>query len=228
MTRISVRKPKQEQVKAWLYMVIEPLIDGLTREVYFLSHNDPSWRFRARRCEFIRPVREYIDAQQEPTLQQFLRFNKNEKKLATSHDTKLTDLENAAEDVYNQLIQLPELVTLARNIDTVDPNWRGAYGRENTHNLLAEYAINWATYQDIPSHYLTAEVWKKHGQETLAFRKHTTVKKQFDHLITVLKDLNQITIEFKGSLAIVRDNLADNFDLPPVPISNNPIFTEYS
>ena len=228
MTRSSVRKPKQEQVKAWLYVVIGPLIDGLVSEIIFFSHNDPSWRFRAKRCEFIRPVREYVDAQQEPTLQQFLRFNKNEAKLAISHDTKLTDLENSAEDVYNHLIQLPEFVTLARNIDTEDTNWRGAYGKENACDLLAQYAINWATYKDIPSHYLSAEVWKKYGPATLVFRKHKAVKRQFNHLITVLDDLNRITIEFKDSLATVRDNLADNFGLPPAPISNNPIFTEYS
>ena len=228
MTRSTIRKPKREQVKAWLYMVIVPLIEGLSREEFFLSHNDPSWRFRAKRCEFIRPVREYVEAQQESTLQQFLRFNKNEAELAVSHDTKLAVLENAANAVYYQLKQLPEFVTLAVNIDTADPNWRGAYGRENASNLLAEYTINWATYKDIPSHYLSAKVWKKHGQATLAFRKHKSVKRQFDHLITVLKDLNQITIEFKDSLATVRDNLADNFGLPPDPISNNPIFTEYS
>ena len=228
MTRSTIRKPKREQVKAWLYMVIVPLIEGLSREEFFLSHNDPSWRFRAKRCEFIRPVREYVEAQQESTLQQFLRFNKNEAELAVSHDTKLAVLENAANAVYYQLKQLPEFVTLAVNIDTADPNWRGAYGIENAPDLLAEYTINWATYKDIPSHYLSAKVWKKHGQATLAFRKHKSVKRQFDHLITVLKDLNQITIEFKDSLATVRDNLADNFGLPPDPISNNPIFTEYS
>ena len=228
MTRSTIRKPKREQVKAWLYMVIVPLIEGLSREEFFLSHNDPSWRFRAKRCEFIRPVREYVEAQQESTLQQFLRFNKNEAELAVSHDTKLAVLENAANAVYYQLKQLPEFVTLAVNIDTADPNWRGAYGIENAPDLLAEYTINWSNYKDIPSHYLSAKVWKKHGQATLAFRKHKSVKRQFDHLITVLKDLNQITIEFKDSLATVRDNLADNFGLPPDPISNNPIFTEYS
>ena len=227
MTRNIIRKPRQEQVKAWLYMVIGPLIDGLTREEFFLSHNDPSWRFRAKRCEFIRPVREYVEAQQEPTLQQFLRFNRNEAKLAVSHDTKLAELENSAKAVYNQLIQLPEFVTLALNIDTEDHNWRGAYGRENACDLLAEHTINWATYQDIPSHYLSAKVWKKHGQAALAFRKHKSVKSQFDHLITVLGDLNQITIKFKDSLATVRDDLADNFGLPPAPIPNNPIFTEH-
>lgn len=197
-------------------MVIKPLIDGLSREEFFLRHNNPTWRFRAKRCEFIRPIREYVETHQEPTLLQFMRYYDNVANLLNAHDTTLNELEKSAETAHMQIIQLPGFVKLARTIEEEDPAWRAACLGEDAPKLLAEHTINWIDYNEIPNHYISAKAWEKHRQDALLFRKHNSTKSQFDHLKNVLRNLNKITPELKGSLVTIRDNLADNFGLSPV------------
>lgn len=107
---MAVRKPVKEQVRAWLYVVVAPVADGLRRELFFLDRRDPTWRYRAKRCEFIRPIREYVDATQESTLGQFLRFFPEIEKLAKAHDSQLAALERAAEEAHRALATLPEFL----------------------------------------------------------------------------------------------------------------------
>src|SRR5258708_39504176 len=61
-----------ERVKAWVYTILNPVIDSLRRETDLLKSGNLSWRAHSRRLEYIRPLSELIDANQQPHLEDFL------------------------------------------------------------------------------------------------------------------------------------------------------------
>jgi len=58
-------------VEAWVWVILNPVMDGLRREVGLLSKGNLSWRSYSRKCEYIRHIREYIDAAQQPNYEDF-------------------------------------------------------------------------------------------------------------------------------------------------------------
>lgn len=218
MAKDVKRKPTDKQVMAWLYMVVGPVIEGLKQECYFLGElKTPTWRFRQKRCEFIRPISEYVDASQYPTLGQFLRYNPDEKKLIEAHDFTLKELEMVATATHSGLVKLPELQALIKKIETEFKEWRGAYPIEDGPNLLAENVINLAAISELPRHYTNAEAWKKYGQEALFLRRSLAVAKDFERFQKALDELTTCSSKLKDSLSDLQDHLADEYGLPPAP-----------
>ncbi|MGH9432455.1 MAG: hypothetical protein ACRD3T_13020, partial [Terriglobia bacterium] len=58
--------PHSKRVEAWIYTVVNPLIESLRREAFLFEKGNLSWRWYSRRCEYIRPVVEYIDYEHRP------------------------------------------------------------------------------------------------------------------------------------------------------------------
>ena len=202
-------------------MVIGPMIGWLKQECYFLGElKTPTWRFRQKRCEFIRPISEYVDASQHPTLGQFLRYNTNEKRLIENHDSSLKELEAIATIAHSGLVKLPELKVLVEKIEAEFKEWRGAYPIEDGPNLFAENVINLASIPELPSHYTNAEAWKKYGQDALILRSNPAIKEDFDRLQKILEELTTCSNGLKVSLSDLQDQLADLYGLPPALPSN--------
>jgi hypothetical protein len=61
-----------ERVKAWVYAILNPVIEALRREIELLRSGNLSWRVHSRRCEYIRPISVLIDWDQQPNLEDFI------------------------------------------------------------------------------------------------------------------------------------------------------------
>src|SRR5437016_3870306 len=65
--RIEAAPKKQyRRVAAWIYTVINPVIESLQRELKLLDSENLTWRWSSGRCEFIRLIQEYVDVKQWP------------------------------------------------------------------------------------------------------------------------------------------------------------------
>jgi hypothetical protein len=70
MTDRTEAAPRRQsrRVAAWIYMVINPIIEALQREVSLLEAENLTWRSSSGRCEFIKIIQEYVDSRQWPNL----------------------------------------------------------------------------------------------------------------------------------------------------------------
>lgn len=217
-------KPTVKQVEAWLYMVLGPVIHGLTQEAYFLTvQRAPTWRFRSRTCEYIHEVAHYIDASQLPTLNQFLRFNAKQAKLVHAHDKVLSDFQASASKAHDALVQLPAFQPIVEKVEREFPDWRGAYRVEDGPSLLAEAALNWAHLPEPPSHSTDAAAWKQYGPDVLRLRDDTSVAESFQTVEANLAHLAKTSTTLKDSLVSLRDELADKYGLPPAPPTSSEV-----
>lgn len=214
------KKRTEQQVAAWLYAVVAPVVNGLTQEDYFLSvQKAPTWRFRPRKCEFLHRIPEYVDVSQHPTLAQFRRYNPAEAKLADKHDAGLNGLEAAATAAHAGLLALPAFRALVQRVEGEVSDWRGAYGPQDAANLFAQDVINWAHTPEPPDHYTDAKAWKRFGPEALALREDQAVTPAFARLDEAHAALAVTTRRLKKRLEELRDELSDAFGLPPAPVT---------
>src|SRR5215469_14452798 len=94
------------RVESWVYAVLNPLIEAVSREVAFLEEGNLTWRNYSRHCEHIRPIVEYIAGEQLPVYGDFLANEQaGFKDRFVEHDRKLTATEAAATDAYRVLIE---------------------------------------------------------------------------------------------------------------------------
>jgi len=66
------QRKQSRRVAAWIYVVINPIIDSLQRELSFLNSGNLTWRSRTNQCELIKTIQEYVDPGQWPNYQVFL------------------------------------------------------------------------------------------------------------------------------------------------------------
>src|SRR6267378_2400573 len=108
MTKRLDTPPKKQfrRVAAWIYAVINPIIDSLQRELSFLDSGNLTWRSRTNKCEFIRAIQEYVESTQWPNYQDFLAEHKASALIPgfKQHDSNLEKLNTAAREVFLWII----------------------------------------------------------------------------------------------------------------------------
>lgn len=65
-------KTGRERRKAWIYSVINPILEALKIESGFLARRNWTFRQHSRDLEFIRPVEAYVDYQSRPNWEDFV------------------------------------------------------------------------------------------------------------------------------------------------------------
>lgn len=106
-SNVETRNPRQSRrVAAWIYVVINPIVEGLERELEFLKKGNLTWRSTTKRCEYIRTIQEYVDSRQWPNYKDFLNENENTIFLKTfePHDKDLANVNSAAGEAYRILL----------------------------------------------------------------------------------------------------------------------------
>ncbi len=97
-----------ERIKAWVYAVMNPLIDSFRRETELLKIGDLSWRVHSRHCEYIRPVAELIDFDQRPNLEDFLAENPTFRQRFAEHDSVIIEVEQTTTLFVRDLLASPK------------------------------------------------------------------------------------------------------------------------
>ena len=216
--------PKQfRRVAAWIYAVINPIIDSLQRELSFLDSGNLTWRANTRRCEMIKTVQEYVDSTQWPNYQDFLAEYPKSAFISgfKKHDSHVQDLNNVTQVLFDRMLSWPDFLSALEAALTKYENERASLGpraqslTDQTKEVLeevAQHVIN--NVQALPSHYVISQFWNEVGSDLLSFRN----RPEFQPLHQGMRSLVQLSATLKKALEAMRLSLSRQYDVPAAPV----------
>ena len=213
--------------------VVNPAVDALRREAELLAKGNVSWRYFSKRCEYILPIRQYIEGNYRPNYDDFLADNPRFKKRFEEHDRALLKIEDAASQFAAALMHdsnfkfqvekaLKEYASESAyplhpseprppSLDNMNP------GMPET---IAEYLIN--NVESLPRYHMTWSFWEKYRERFV--RDFSPRQATKTALPRAVKQLVGISNRLFSDLVRHRLNLCRKHDIPPVPIpSRSPI-----
>lgn len=220
--------PRQERrVAAWIYVVVNPVVEALGHELGFLERGNLTWRSTTKRCEYIRTIQEYVDSRQWPNYKDFLSENENAIFLKTfeAHDNVLMNANSAAEEVYRGLlswtafpVEVHRLLESYESRRASEPQWPSFnLVRTELVEVAAENVIN--NVQSLPRHYTYSPFWNYAARELLTFRNLPN----FPRLHEAQAQLHEISSALRGALEDHRLRLSRKYDVPAAPVPGLPI-----
>jgi len=210
------------RVESWVYAVLNPLIEAVSREVAFLEEGNLTWRNYSRHCEHIRPIVEYITGDQLPVYKDFLAGDQaGFKRRFDEHDHKLAATETAATDAYRVLIE-PEafekqiqqsLEEYESRVNSRQPGYRESLlpTAESLPRAVAELLVNRA--DELPYHHSTQKFWQDHREQFQRFRKDPA----FGALNRAATAFRETSRALKDDLVSHRLYLCGSYDIPAAP-----------
>jgi hypothetical protein len=211
--------PRQERrVAAWIYVVINPILDGLSREITFLARGNLTWRAATSRCEYIRTVQEYVDSRQWPNYKDFLAENRSFQQFFDLHDANLQELNSGAREVYKSLLSgntfSLQVETLLSRYDqeraTLGPQYPSFnLVRKELVTAAAEYLIN--NIRELPEHYLYSFFWNSLGKTLLSLREQLPI---FDIIEPLIFGMSDRSSALNAELEASRLAFSRKYDVP--------------
>lgn len=206
---------------------MNPLIAALRQEVQLLEKGNLSWRMFSGKCEYIRPVQEYVDQSQLPNLEDFQSdpLNAGIPEDFNRHDHAITVVENKASQFFRGLMNSSlflEQVKESLQHYRANPLDANRLLEEETESdiahYVAEYLINNTTA--LPSHYITHKYWEQsrtmfdHVADGFEdYRQRQT----FRELRQASESLKDISGRLLQRLTNHRRLLCTQFDIPAAP-----------
>ena len=211
-------EPGRERAKAWVYSVINPLLEALKIELNFLSRRNWTFRPYNQELQFIRPLDSYVEFQSRPNWEDFVASNPSTRQKMETRDRKRDELRKACQAAFRHLDDLTEFRQKASDClsrfraDSPSAGYAGgATPEDNFHRLVAERVIN--NIVDVPHHDTDHGFWARFRDELIKFRKGPTFE-QVDRKGLELEESNS---EVSAELAKVRSGLAVKHDIPWAP-----------
>ena len=217
----SSRK-QSRRVAAWIYAVINPIIESLLREQAFLDVGNLTWRSYSGRCEMIRNIQDYVEASQWPNYQTFLaEYSKSPFQVGfREHDNYIKVLNEIATEVFRIFLGPGQFRRAMDNLIATFRSSQGDSGAINTPpdspdvlwDEIAQHVIN--NSQTLPSHYVIAKFWNSSGRELLRFRTTT----EFEPVLRASNALLEHSRRLSRSLELFRLKLSRDYDVPAAPV----------
>lgn len=220
-----------KRVEAWVYSVLNPLIEAFRREQLLLERGDLSWRAYSGSCEYIRTAEEYLDPAQVPNLEDFLAdpLNLGFASDFSQHDDAVRRLESAAEEFYSRLMASDLFLKQVRDLlkeSGAEPSRIArpsstTITEEDLAKYVAEYLIN--NTKDLPAHYVTHGFWAQNRESFLRMVNEFEAyqeRKSFQTLQHAAKDLKAVSGSLLRRLEEHRRYLCISFDIPAAPWTN--------
>jgi hypothetical protein len=230
----DVQTPPQhsKRVEAWVYAVLNPLIENLGREIFLLNKGDLTWRFRSRKCEYIHPICEYIDISQWPNYEDFIAdpLNPGFREKFEGHDRALADVEASASRFSDGLIhsdlflkQIEDSVAEYESIARTNPLYRYMeLMREDLPRAVAEFLVNRVVV--LPHHYIAHKFWEEYRDKfdvsAQEFEPYGQ-RQSFRALVQARAVLNNAAEKLLDYLNAHRQLLCRTYDIPAAPIPEN-------
>lgn len=216
-TRSNVtRRPRRgsERVKAWIYSVLNPLMEALRAENTLLSKQNITWRYQTAELEFILPTRDLIQPSARPNYDDLFRSHPGLKSEIGHRDEKVRVLFQAAQDCWKSLTHFQHEVErlLKQWKEEGNPYPGGAVPEKEFWLLITEYVMN--NLEELPYHYASKAFWSRFRPHFLASRYGSSFS-QLEKAIVELKKANESLIE---TLDQTRSNLCEEYDIPAAPI----------
>src|SRR5712692_75435 len=205
------RRKGSERVKAWIYSVLNPLMEALWAENTLLSKENITWRYRTSEPEFILPTRDLIPPSARPNYDDLLRGHPGLKPEMEGRDEKVRALLRVAYACWKDLTQYFQNVVerpLKRWTEEGNPYPGGAVPEEEFWLLITEHLMNNA--EELPYHYSSRAFWSRFRREFLAYRAGPLFS-QLEKSLYELKKSNETLIE---TLNQTRSRLCEEYDIP--------------
>jgi hypothetical protein len=222
--RLGNSVPKQvRRVAAWIYVVINPIIDSLQREVSLLATGNLTWRAHTRRCEVIKAIQEYVNSRQWPNYQDFLAEHPRSAFVPgfKQHDSNVEGLNNVADALFDRLLTLPDFVKEVKNALTSYENKRALLGPRaqpladmgnEISKEIAQHIMN--NVQGLPSHYVISQFWNEIGSNLLSLRNRAEFRPLHQSRETLLVH----SAKLQQALESFRLILSRRHDVPAAPV----------
>src|SRR5260370_25740525 len=224
VSNVNIPPARANRVQAWVYAILNPVIEGVRRELQWIEKGKLSWRFYSKKCEYIRPVVEYIDANQSPNYEDFLADGMNEgfKSGIDVHDNAVFTVEAAATTLFDGLMRSALFLNEVKK--AFDEYKLRAHDKpqypdpdsieRDLPKYVAQYLINRTDL--LPGHYLIHKFWEEFRSrfDLSAYQLRESFQ-AFKLSIHTLKDTSQ------GLLAALekhRYGLCSTYDIPAAPI----------
>lgn len=213
------------RVQAWVWMILNPGIEALRREQTLLDKGNFSWRFYSKKCEYIRPFIEYIEASQWPNLEDFLTdpINEGFNQGIDDHNEAVRQLEFAASSFFEELTQSdPFSKKIARALEEYrsrahqSPEYPNIDSLErDLPKIVAEYLINGVTV--LPYHYTPHKFWEEFRKAFEPYRE----SESFQNLTRTSAELRHIAGKLLNVLEKHRRLLCSTYDISAAPVTEN-------
>ena len=232
VSNVNIPPPRPNRVQAWVYAILNPVIESVRRELQLLEKGNVTWRFYSRKCEYIRPIAEYIDGNQLPNFEDFLADGINDGFRASidAHDSAVLAVEAAATTFFDGLMRSTLFLNEVKK--AFDEYKLSAHGKpqypdpdsieRDLPKYVAEYLIN--STDLLPSHYLIHKFWEEFrsrfdlsAAEFEPYQRRESFQ-AFKRSVLALKDISQGLL---GTFEKHRYWLCSTYDIPAAPIPMN-------
>jgi len=213
-----------ERVKAWVYTILNPVIDSLRRETDLLKSGNLSWRVHSKRFEYIRPIAELIDVNQQPNLEDFLAEHPTFGERFNQHDSALAILEKAVTDYVEGLLRASDFREQVReSLDDYESRLREANPtypdlrepRDKTAEYVAEFLAN--NSRSLPRHYTLYAFWKEYAAKFDAIFR-AFAEPTYHGVKGKTQELLDISQRLRIDLEALRLALVREYDVPAAPL----------
>lgn len=231
-SNILVQPPQHSRrVESWVYAILNPLIEDLRREGVLLKKGNLTWRWYSKKCEYLRPINEYVGVSHGPIYEDFVADNRGKefKGDFENHDKSLAEVEGRASRFFDGLMQSN---MFRKQVSSVLTEYESGIGvtqeypnfermKADLPNYIAEYLIN--RTEILPPHYVTHQFWKKFGSkfersedEFAGYKQRTS----FRALKKSSSTLEEVSGRLVQGLEAHRLLLCSTYDIPAAPVNS--------
>lgn len=212
MKKSTELRKGSRRVEAWVYTVINPLIEALKIEIAFLQEKNWTWSYETKDLDFILPLERYIDSASLPNLEDFLKVYPSMGQEWKNHEDLRRTLSENCLIAFNRLIALRTFKKKVESSCSIFGEYPGgAVPKMDFDNLIAKYVVN--QVKDLPEHYTTSNFWARFGHEFFEFR----IRKEFEKLDLSGKQLEEHDDHLLMKLKDLRSTLCEEYDVPHAP-----------
>jgi len=215
--------PHSKRVQAWVYAIMNPIIESLRREVSLLAKGNITWQGDTKRCEYIRPIGEYIEFPQRPNYEDFVAdpLNLGFQGKFEKHDRGLSAVESSAAEFADGLMHSD---SFQKQVKDLLEQYQAAARANPQHPYLddspggslprAVAALLVNRIDSLPYHYGTHKFWEMCKNEFQPYH----MLPSFHAVKKAAEALGHISSKLLLDLENHRQSLCRTYDIPAAPI----------
>lgn len=206
-------------LRAWFDTILNPIIEGLKTEQYYLENNNLTWSSFYKSFKILKPLQMMFNFKYYANFEQIVELYPILSDVIENHDKKLKKLNDDCQKLFTKLVQSSQLKTVYKNkveefLTNITINELSSKDFQDENNLqfIVEYIMN--KKSDLDSSYILSPIWNSKKDEFFRIL-------ELPEFIDLLNDQNHSIEEFKQevdnsikSLKKVRNSLSLKFGEP--------------
>jgi len=213
---MTVAKSGRERRKAWIYSVINPLLEGLRIEATFLARENWTFARYNRDLEFIRPVPVLIGYKSKPNLEDLTTSKPETEKAIERREAQREKLRDGCRAAFDTLATNADFQRKASEaLQAVESERPGeaitlVHPAVPFHEVIAAVVVNKGA---VPGDEGIYPFWSRFRDEFMPFR----VGAEFDAADQAGRELKDYNDDLERELTQLRSALAEEYDIPWAP-----------